>query len=89
VVTRDALPYIKTVGDRNDAKIYGINTIGLERKGFQDSTIDELKKVYRILFRSQFNTSDALAKVAEQAWAAPEVALLIEFIKSSTRGFIR
>jgi UDP-N-acetylglucosamine acyltransferase len=89
VVTRDALPYIKTVGPRNEAKIYGINTIGLQRKGIPEDSIEELKKVYRILFRSQLNTGDALAKVREEGWTAPEVAVLIEFIESSERGFIR
>jgi UDP-N-acetylglucosamine acyltransferase len=89
VVTRDALPYIKTVGPRNEAKIYGVNTIGLQRKGIPESSIEELKQVYRILFRSQLNASDALAKVREEGWTAPEVTVLIEFIESSTRGFIR
>lgn len=89
VVTRDALPYIKTVGERNQAKIYGINTIGLQRKGFSEQSINELKQAYRLLFRSQLNTGDALAKVKEKQWTAPEVAALIEFISSSERGFIR
>ncbi len=89
VVTRDALPYVKTVGARNEAKIYGINTIGLQRKGIPESSIEELKEVYRILFRSQLNTSDALARAREKRWAAPEVATLIEFIESSERGFIK
>jgi UDP-N-acetylglucosamine acyltransferase len=89
VVTRDALPYIKTVGTRNEAKIYGINTIGLQRKGIPKDSVEELKKVYRILFRSQLNTGDALAKVREERWAAPEVAVLIGFIESAERGFIR
>jgi len=89
VVTRDALPYIKTVGARNEAKIYGPNTIGLQRKGILESSIEELKKVYRILFRSELNTSDALAKVHEEKWHAPEVEVLIEFIETSKRGFIR
>ncbi len=89
VVTRDALPYIKTVGSRNEAKIYGINTIGLQRRCIPESSIEELKKVYRILFRSQLNTGDALKKVREQEWAAPEVAVLLEFIESSEHGFIR
>jgi UDP-N-acetylglucosamine acyltransferase len=89
VVTRDALPYIKTVGLRNEANIYGINTIGLQRKGIPEDSIEELKKVYRILFRSQLNTGDALAKIREEKWTAPEVAVLIEFIESSERGFIR
>jgi UDP-N-acetylglucosamine acyltransferase len=89
VVTRDALPYIKTVGARNEAKIYGPNTIGLQRKGFPENSIAELKRVYRILFRSDMNTGDALAKVHEETWTAPEVAVLVEFIETSERGFIR
>ena len=89
VITRDALPYVKTVGVRNQAKIYGINTLGLQRKGFSAQSIGELKHVYRICFRSKLNTSDALAKVKEREWTAPEVAILVEFMKSSERGFIR
>jgi UDP-N-acetylglucosamine acyltransferase len=89
VVTRDALPYIKTVGDRNQAKIYGINSIGLERQGIRKESIEQLKQVYRILFRSQLNTGDALSRVREKEWTAPEVATLINFIESSERGFIR
>ncbi len=89
VITRDALPYIKTVGVRNQAKIYGINSLGLQRKGFSAQSLAELKQVYRVLFRSQMNTGDALMKTKENQWTSPEVAILIEFIQSSERGFIR
>jgi UDP-N-acetylglucosamine acyltransferase len=89
VVTRDALPFIKTVGARNEAKTYGINTIGLQRKGFSAQSIEELKKLYRICFRSHMNTGEALAKAKEHPWATPEAAALIQFIESSERGFIR
>ena len=89
VVTRDALPYVKTVGARNEAKIYGINTIGLQRKGVPEESIEELKQVYRILFRSQLNTGDALARVRERGWKAPEVGILIHFIETSERGIMR
>jgi UDP-N-acetylglucosamine acyltransferase len=89
VITRDALPFIKTVGERNNTKIYGINTLGLERKGFSAACIDELRQVYRILFRSGMNTGDALKVVHERQWSAPEVSVLIEFMKISERGFIR
>jgi UDP-N-acetylglucosamine acyltransferase len=89
VVTRDALPYIKTVGDRNQAKIYGINSIGLQRKGLSPESVLQLKRVYRILFRSHSNTRDALGRVREQNWSAPEVKVLLGFIESSDRGFIR
>jgi UDP-N-acetylglucosamine acyltransferase len=89
VITRDALPYVKTVGDRNQAKIYGINTIGLQRRGITANSIEELKRVYRILFRSKLNTSDALKLAREQQWTAPEVSTLMKFIETSERGFIR
>ncbi len=89
VITRDALPFIKTVGDRNQAKIYGINSLGLRRKNFPEQSIDELKRAYRICFRSKMNAGEALAKVKEKQWTAPEVATLIEFMESSERGFIR
>jgi UDP-N-acetylglucosamine acyltransferase len=89
VITRDALPFIRTVGDRNQAKIYGINIIGLQRKGFSDQCIGELKQVYRICFRSGGNIGEALARAKETSWASPEVSTLIEFMESSERGFIR
>ena len=89
VVTRDALPYIKTVGDRNQAKIYGINTIGLQRKGIPEGAIEELKQVYRVLFRSKLNTHDALVQARAQHWTAPEVEILLRFVETSERGFIR
>jgi UDP-N-acetylglucosamine acyltransferase len=89
VVTRDALPYMKTVGARNEAKTYGINTIGLQRKGFSAQSIAELKQIYRICFRSKMNTGEALAKAKDIQWTAPEVFTLIEFMESSERGFIR
>ena len=89
VVTRDALPFIKTVGARNEAGIYDINAIGLRRKGFSEECIRELKRAYRMLFRSGLNTGEALSEVKAAAWKFPEVSLLIEFIESSERGFIR
>lgn len=89
VITRDALPYIKTVGDRNQARIYGINSIGLARKGIPAEAVEELKRLYRILFRSQMNTSDALRLACEQKWQSREAAVLIQFIETSKRGFIR
>ena len=89
VITRDALPFIKTVGERNQAKTYGINSIGLRRKGISEQAILELKRAYRICLRSGMNTSEALAQARAQKWTAPEVSVLIEFMETSQRGFIR
>ena len=83
VVTKDALPFAKTVGNR--ARIYGINTIGLIRHGFSQDTIVQLRRAYRHLLHS--NTSRALAQIErDQALQAPEVRYVVEFIRSSRRG---
>ena len=83
VVTKDALPYVKTVGNR--ARIYGINTIGLMRRGFSQETIQKLRRAYRIL--SHANTSRALTQIEENpSLKAPEISYLVGFIRSSKRG---
>ncbi len=83
VVTKDALPFVKTVGNR--ARIYGINTIGLRRRGFSKDAIDKLSRAYRHLLHS--NTSRAIAQIErDQALLSPEVRYLVEFIRSSKRG---
>jgi UDP-N-acetylglucosamine acyltransferase len=85
VVTRDALPYAKTVGNR--ARIYGVNTIGLARRGFSQELIGKLRRAYRHLV--QHNTSRALQLIArDRALAAPEVRYLVDFINSAQRGVI-
>ena len=85
VVTRDALPYARTVGNR--ARIYGVNTIGLVRRGFSTDLIDKLKRAYRHLL--QHNTSRALELIErDDALQAPEVRYLVNFITSAKRGVI-
>ncbi len=88
VVTQDALPYIKTVGDR-PAKTYGINTIGLQRKGFSAEAINALDRAYRILIRSKLKLQDALQKIETDLEFFPETRYLVDFIRGSRRGFIR
>jgi UDP-N-acetylglucosamine acyltransferase len=89
VATQDALPFVKTVGNR-PAKTYGINTIGLQRKGFPPETIEALKKAYRILKQSHLKLEEAVARIeAELSSLYPEVRYLVEFIRgTSSRGFI-
>lgn len=85
VVTRDALPYARTVGNR--ARIYGVNTIGLARRGFSAALIDLLKRAYRHLL--QHNTSRALELIErDEALHVPEVDYLVQFITSAKRGVI-
>ena len=88
VVTLDALPFIKTVGDR-PAKTYGINTIGLQRKGFSKETIDALDRAYRILIRSKLKVHDALQQIESELGLFPEARYLVDFVRGSHRGIIR
>jgi UDP-N-acetylglucosamine acyltransferase len=88
IATQDVLPFVKTVGNR-PAKTYGVNTIGLERKGFQKETIDALQKAYRILVRSKLRLEEALLRVESELGFHSEVRYLVEFMRESKRGVIR
>jgi len=87
VVTQDALPFVKTVGNR--ARAFGINVIGLQRRGYPEATVEALKRAYRILFRSKRPLTDALQLVEEELGAIGEVMEMVRFIRGSERGVIR
>ncbi|MEO6213219.1 MAG: acyl-ACP--UDP-N-acetylglucosamine O-acyltransferase [Vicinamibacterales bacterium] len=83
VVTKDALPYARTVGNR--ARIYGLNTIGLVRRKFSPDSVAKLRRAYRILLHA--NTSRAVAQIeTDPTLQCEEVQYVVDFIKSSTRG---
>jgi UDP-N-acetylglucosamine acyltransferase len=87
VLTQDAAPYVLTVGNR--ARAFGINVIGLERKGVPPATIQALKQAYRLLFRARLSQEEALARVRSELKDIEEVRVLAEFIAGSERGVIR
>ena len=88
VVTKDALPFARTIGSR-PARIFGVNGIGLSRRGFTQDRISQLKRAYRYLMRSKLNTTGALRAIAgDPSLNDPEVAYLLDFIRSSERGVI-
>ncbi|BDU73060.1 acyl-ACP--UDP-N-acetylglucosamine O-acyltransferase [Mesoterricola silvestris] len=88
VATMDVLPYMKTAGAR-DTKSYGVNTIGLRRKGFPEASVEALVKAHRILFHSGLLREEALAKVEKEFAGVPEIELLTRFIRESKRGIHR
>ena len=88
ICTQDVLPFVKTVGNR-PAKTYGINTIGLDRKGFPKETVQALQRAYRLLVRSKLMLHDALDRIEEELGLYPEVRYFAEFVRSSQRGVIR
>jgi UDP-N-acetylglucosamine acyltransferase len=86
VVTKDALPYARTVGSR-PARIFGANTIGLVRRGFSADVIAKLKRTFRYLLQSKLNTSAAVQRIQEDpTLQCPDVQYLIDFIRTSQRG---
>ncbi|MGQ0733052.1 MAG: acyl-ACP--UDP-N-acetylglucosamine O-acyltransferase [Acidobacteriota bacterium] len=89
VVTKDALPFAKTVGARGFCRVYGLNTIGLIRRGFTNDTLARLKRAYRYLLQSKLNATQALQKIeADPSLASPEVDYLVSFIRTASRGAI-
>jgi UDP-N-acetylglucosamine acyltransferase len=88
VVTKDALPYARTVGSR-PARIFGTNTIGLMRRGFPPDVISKLKRSFRYLLQSKLNTTGALQQIQrDRSLACAEVRYLLDFIRTSQRGVI-
>jgi UDP-N-acetylglucosamine acyltransferase len=85
VATKDVLPYSKTVGNR--ARIYGVNTLGLTRRGFAPEVIAAIRHAYRVLLQSRLNTSEALARLEAEPMI-PEVQVLVDFIRSARRGVV-
>jgi UDP-N-acetylglucosamine acyltransferase len=77
------------VADGNPALIRGINLVGLERRGFSAEAIRMLKEAYRILYRSNLNTKQALEELARSFPGAAEIERLIKFVETSQRGIIR
>lgn len=86
-VSLDIPPYVSAAGNR--AKLFGLNLIGLKRKGFSSEAINELKKAYKTIFRSGLSQEESLKKVGAEQPDSKEVMHLVEFMKNSKRGVTR
>ena len=84
----DVLPFMKTAGTR-ETKSYGVNIIGLRRRGFPEETIKALQQAHRILFGMGLLRDEAMEKAACELGHIPEVDYLLGFIRDSKRGVIR
>ncbi len=87
VIVMDALPFVKTVGQK--PAYYGLNAIGLRRKGFDREAIRTLEQAMKILVESKLNTTQALARLRAELAHDPNVAYLIDFVESAKRGYYR
>ena len=84
VAIMDVLPFVKTVGQK--PACYGLNSIGLKRKGFDAEQVRRLELAYRILVRSKLNTPQAVERLKAELAGDPDVDYLIAFVESSQRG---
>jgi UDP-N-acetylglucosamine acyltransferase len=85
-VPKDIPPYLKAVG--NPVKLYGLNSVGLQRNNFDPSVVRELKRAYRLFFRSELNVSQALQRAEQELHMYPEVKHFLSFVDTSARGVI-
>ncbi len=87
MVGQDVPPYTIAAGDR--ARLRGVNTVGLRRRGFSEETITLIKRAYRILVLSKLKLGDALARIRAELPLVSEIAHFVEFVEQSERGICR
>jgi UDP-N-acetylglucosamine acyltransferase len=83
-ISQDVPPYCRAAG--NPPSLFGLNSVGLERRGFSAEVRAGLKRAYRILFQSKLTLSKAVAQAEAEVVGIPEVGHLLAFIKASDRG---
>lgn len=87
VVVKDAMPFAIIQG--NHAKCYGLNRVGMKRRGYAKEIIEKLHSAFHLLLSAKLNTSQAVEKIKEEITGCREVDLLVEFIESSKRGVVK
>ncbi len=88
VITKDVLPFSKCVTPRH-TQTYGLNAVGLERRGFSQERIRKIHHAFRVLLNSKLNTTQALEKLKAEGDQGEDVAMLLEFIETAERGVIK
>ncbi len=84
---QDVPPYLIAAG--RPATLFGLNTVGLKRRGFTDERLHALKQAYQLLFRSKLKRKEALKRVAAELGSSPDVMTMVQFIEQSERGICR
>ena len=83
-VSKDIPPYVKAAG--SPVQLYGLNSLGLQRRGFSEEVRRELKRAYRLFFASSYNTSQALERARDELRALPEIEVFLAFFQATERG---
>ncbi len=87
LINKDIPPYVKAA--REPIAYTGINSVGLHRRGFADETINNIQEIYRLLYLSDMNVSDAVARIKAEMPQSAERDEVLKFVESSKRGIIR
>ena len=85
VITQDVPPFSRVVTER-ETHCYGVNTVGLERRGFDRQRLETIERAFRLLLRSKLNTSQAVEQMRAQLNGSPDIRELVEFIETAQRG---
>jgi UDP-N-acetylglucosamine acyltransferase len=86
-IPKDIPPFVKVAG--NPPRISGINAVGLQRRGFTSEQISQIKQVYKYLYRSDLNVTQALELIEKKVPRTPEVMMFVDFINESRRGITK
>jgi UDP-N-acetylglucosamine acyltransferase len=86
-IVQDVPPFM--IADGNPAEIRGVNLVGLERKGFSPESVKSIKEAFRIIYRSKYNTRQAIEAIRKDLPPTEEIGQIIEFIEKTERGIIR
>ena len=84
--SKDIPPYI--IAGREPICYAGINIVGLRRRGFSNETIEQIHNAYRIIYQSDLNITNAVARIEAEMEMTPEIRYIVDFVKSSQRGII-
>ncbi len=87
VVVKDAPPFAIIQG--NHAKCYGLNRVGMKRRGYPKATIEKLHRAYHLLLSAKLNTTQALEKIRDEITDCEEVDMLVKFYETTTRGVVK
>ena len=87
IIIKDVPPFVMVSG--YPAEAHGLNSVGLERRGYSSNTIAALKRAYKIIFRQTLILQEAITELKTMTLETPEIQILIDFLSSSTRGIVR
>ena len=87
LVNKDVPPFVKAA--REPLSYTGVNSIGLRRRGYSNETIRDIQEIYRYLYLSGLNNSDAIERIEAELPASKERDEIILFVRNSNRGIIR